>query len=116
MVTAFLSILLLMLGLYVSVAGSFYWFTIPFFVHVVMNILLSVKFYFYPSAELKQKKDWLFRLLPITAIFPMFLWPGGDDGPGMAWMLFVGGGSLFAVVDTFLASFFSQMWNRDTEK
>ena len=29
-----------------------------------------------------------------TYIFAMLLWPGGDDGPGMAWEFVVGAASL----------------------
>jgi len=38
----------------------------------------------------------LHGLLFLPFHFAITRWPGGDDGPGMAWMLFVGGGSCIA--------------------
>jgi hypothetical protein len=38
----------------------------------------------------------LHGLLFLPFYFAMSRWPGGDDGPGLAWMVFVGGGSCIA--------------------
>ena len=40
----------------------------------------------------------LHGLLYLPYNFAISRWPGGDDGPGMAWLLFVGGGAIIAGV------------------
>jgi hypothetical protein len=120
MFTAFCSILLLLLGLIISGAipvlypGSFYWFSIPFLIHATASTFLSAKCHFRPSPLLKKKRNGAFWCLPVTAMFPMFLWPGGDDGPGMAWMFIVGGGSIIIVLISIFGSFLIKVLNRDT--
>jgi hypothetical protein len=81
-------------------AGSFYLFTLPFIISsglcfVLASLALSI---------LKNHSSvfWvttvLHGLLIIPYGFAMSLWPGGDDGPGMAWCYVLGEGSCVAAV------------------
>ena len=101
--TAIWSLFLLLIGLTVtgvfpSYAGSFYWFTLSFLFHTATCFFLSVKCQIRPNADLRKKITWSIRLLPLSWFFAMVQWPGGDDGPGLAWMLFVGGASVLSLI------------------
>ncbi|MBW4057041.1 MAG: hypothetical protein HIU83_16940 [Proteobacteria bacterium] len=120
MFTALWSLFLFLLGLTISgvipilYQGSLYWFAIPFLIHAASCSFLSFQCHFNPTADLVKKKNKLFVLLPVSAIFPMLLWPGGDDGPGMAWMFGVGGVSIVSVAVGILTSYLGKVLNRVT--
>jgi hypothetical protein len=78
--------------------GSFYPFTLPFIVLAGVCILP-------PISGLVAKKArplmfWisipLHGLLILPFRYALKRWPGGDDGPGLAWGFIIGGGSCVA--------------------
>ena len=77
-------------GVLPGYAGSFYWFTIPHLillpVSVVAVALYAVK---RRNTMFTAALICLSCLLP-TWFFASFQWPGGDDGPGMAWVYGIG--------------------------
>jgi len=98
------STLLLLLALTITgtfgdaYAGSFYSFTLPFIVMAATVAALSLAGLLLSRA--RRVLFWLVvplhGLLFVPFLHAMVRWPGGDDGPGMAWMFFVGVGSLIA--------------------
>ena len=105
--TAIWSVFLLLIGLTVAgvfpfYAGSYYWFTLPFLFHAAACSFLSIKCQIHPSAGLRKIIIWVVRLFPLSWLFAMVQWPGGDDGPGMAWMYFVGGTSILSLIGSLL--------------
>ena len=113
-IAALWSLLLLLAAMMVSgafpfYAGSFYWFSVPFHFHASTCMLLSVMCLLRPNQDIRKIISWLLRLLPISWIFAMMQWPGGDDGPGMAWLLLVGSGSMISLVGSLLWSPFNKI-------
>jgi hypothetical protein len=113
--TAIWSLLLLLMGLKVtglfpfySYYGSFYWFTVPFLFHAIFCFLMSAYCLFRPNAELKKIIRWGVMLFPLSWFFAMIQWPGGDDGPGMAWLFYVGGPSLLSMAGSLMSRFFNK--------
>ena len=78
--------------------GSFYPFTLPFIVWAGLCTILSIM-----GLVIKRARSTVFWVvIPLHGLlflpfrFAIKRWPGGDDGPGMAWAFFVGGGSCIA--------------------
>jgi len=91
---------LTVVGAFGSYAGSFYWFTIPFLAASGLCAAAAAA-----GACWRGGRARVFRivaplhaLLILPSALAMALWPGGDDGPGMAWQLFIFGGSAVALV------------------
>jgi len=91
---------LTVVGAFGFYAGSFYWFTVPFLVAAGLCAAGATAGLW--SRHLRAR---LFRivapchaLLILPCALGMALWPGGDDGPGMAWTVLIGGGSIVALV------------------
>jgi len=92
---------LLIVGVFPSLyAGSFYLFTLPFiissaFCFVLASIALGI-------SKIRPIVFWVVTILHGLLYFPYRLaitrWPGGDDGPGMAWFFILGEGSCVAAV------------------
>jgi hypothetical protein len=85
-------------GAFASDAGSFYWFTLPFLADTAVCVVLCCA-----GVVIRRTRQTVFwvvapfhALLFVPFLFAMALWPGGDDGPGLAWLFLIGGGSLIA--------------------
>jgi hypothetical protein len=85
-------------GILPGYSGSFYWFTTP---HLILALLSPV----FVIVDFKLVARWSVTIasvsmlgLPVTYWFAATRWPGGDDGPGIAWALLVGGFSLVTVL------------------
>jgi hypothetical protein len=94
---------LIVVGAFGFYAGRFYWFTSPFIVAsglCAATAIWGVSSRSQRSAVFWIVAPWQALLFPAFA-FAMAQWPGGDDGPGMAWLLPVGGGSALASVLSF---------------
>lgn len=79
-------------------AGSFYPFTLPFIIATGVLVALTVT-----GVSAKRARARLFWIaVPLHGLLflPFYYansrWPGGDDGPGLAWLFFIGGGSYIA--------------------
>lgn len=102
------SLLLFMLSLIISgvfpfYPADFYRFTAPFMITSFICFVLG-----FCGLLIKTKRRFLFiislitfGLLILPHLYAILQWPGDDDGPGMAWALFIGGGSLFAMLFAF---------------
>jgi hypothetical protein len=80
--------------------GTPYWFTIPHRVLLPLTLAaVVIHAKFRTKTALVIAIVCLSGLLP-TSFFPFAdnLWPGGDDGPGLAWLFFLGGASLLNIV------------------
>jgi hypothetical protein len=81
-------------------AGSSYTFTLPFIISVATLLLLSIM----GLAESRARTALFWVVVPLHGLlylpfnFAASRWPGGDDGPGLAWIMLVGGGSCIAAV------------------
>ena len=85
-------------GILPGYSGSFYWFTVPHLLLVIACCLI-VYIDYKLGATWSLTLAWIFILvLPVTYWFAISRWPGGDDGPGLAWALLVGGVSLVSVL------------------
>jgi len=75
--------------------GSYYSFALPTVVAAVFCLLFSVL----GLSGLLPKRVAFWWAVPagsltfLAAAYALSRWPGGDDGPGMFWMLFVGSSS-----------------------
>ena len=83
-------------GLLPGYAGSFYWFTIP---HLVVVPLSAVMVALY--AVRRKRATFIAALVCLLCLLPSWFfaasqWPGGDDGPGMAWVYGIGLASLLS--------------------
>lgn len=96
------SLILLMLALWIAVilAGNQYAFTYPFLSASLISVLVSG-----PGLYFKRWRSPTFvvstillAFLFIPASYALRCWPGGDDGPGMAWILFIVFGSRIAAI------------------
>jgi hypothetical protein len=81
-------------------SGSFYPFTLPFIISTAVLVALVIA-----GLIIKRARAVLFWIvIPLHGLlflpfhFAITRWPGGDDGPGMAWLCLVGGGSCIAGV------------------
>jgi hypothetical protein len=91
---------LIITGVFPFYPADFYAFTVPFMIVSFGSFLLALigilirkaqKFFFITSLI-------LFALLVAPYAYAISQWPGGDDGPGMAWTIFVGGGAFLAAI------------------
>lgn len=97
-------LVLLVLGLVIIgavpfYAGSFYWFTLPFLLIAAAGAYMPLARV--ASGELSGNRHGeilVAVLLPVAWFFALTQWPGGDDGPGMAWAMGLGLGNLLGVV------------------
>lgn len=83
-------------GVLPGYAGSFYWFTIP---HLVLLPTAAVMVVL--DAVRRQRATLVAALLCLVCLLPTWFfagtqWPGGDDGPGMAWVYGIGLASLLS--------------------
>jgi hypothetical protein len=83
-------------GVLPGYAGSFYWFTIP---HLVLLPLSAVVVALY--AMRRTRATFIAALICLSCLLPSWFfaasqWPGGDDGPGMAWVYGIGLASLLS--------------------
>ena len=85
-------------GILPGYAGACYWFTIPHLVLVPVSAAVVV------LDVVKRKKGTLITtLICLSCLLPTWFfagaqWPGGDDGPGMAWVYGIGLASLLNTV------------------
>jgi hypothetical protein len=83
-------------GILPGYAGSFYWFTIPHLVLLPLSAAVVVL-----DAVRRKRATFLAALICLSCLLPTWLfagsqWPGGDDGPGMAWVYGIGLASLLS--------------------
>lgn len=111
-------------GLALTVTGIFpfypaecYPFTQPFLIVSLLSSVLSAAGFVIQN---RQRIVFiislcLFASLVVPWWYAMRQWPGGDDGPGMFWMLFVGGGSILALISVFFMTLYyvAKHINRD---
>lgn len=78
--------------------GSFYPFTLPFI--VLVGICTTLSIIGLVAQRARSAVFWvvtpLHGILFLPFRFAMKRWPGGNDGPGMAWLFLLGGGSCIA--------------------
>ncbi len=96
------SLVLLGLALYISSINGrygegFYYFTIPFIIHVIFGVFLAIFVYNKKNSKNVLKISIFYSSYFITAVYAILQWPGGDDGPGLAWFYGVVGGSLITM-------------------
>ncbi len=94
-----LAAFLLLVGLLcVAAAQRFYPATLPFLIAATVCVVLAIIGISLPGK--RALMFWGLTLLHGSLFFPFWLamthWPGGDDGPGMMWMILVGGGACLA--------------------
>jgi hypothetical protein len=81
-------------------SGSFYPFTLPFI--VMAGVVSALAFTGVVVTRIRTALFWptlvLHGLLFLPFWFAYARWPGGDDGPGMAWGLVIGIGSRIAAL------------------
>jgi hypothetical protein len=81
-------------------ANQFYVFTLPFI--VISGSIVVLAFVASQSTRLRPALYWIAISLHWLLFAPFFFalnrWPGGDDGPGLAWLLFIGSGSFIAIL------------------
>ncbi|MES9972375.1 MAG: hypothetical protein ABW092_20270 [Candidatus Thiodiazotropha sp.] len=83
-----------------STANQFYVSTLPFI--VTSGLIVILAFIAAQSDRLRRGLYWavvsMHWLLFVPFFFALNRWPGGDDGPGLAWLLFIGSGSFIAFI------------------
>jgi hypothetical protein len=91
------STVLLFMSLFI-ISERFYPFTLPFIISTAVLVALSIT-----GLVAKRARVILFWIvIPLHGFlflpfyFGMTRWPGWDDGPGLGWLFFVGGGSCIA--------------------
>lgn len=77
-------------------AGSFYWFTLP---HLVLLPLATAAVAIH--AKYRTRAAFVSALICLSCLLPTWFfagsqWPGGDDGPGLAWFDGIGLASLLS--------------------
>ena len=85
-------------GILPGYAGSFYWFTIPHLVLLPLSIVLVVL-----DSMHRKRAVFIGTFICLPCLLPTWYfassqWPGGDDGPGMAWVYGIGLASLLSTV------------------
>ena len=81
-------------GILPGYAGSFYWFTVPHLTLLPLSLTAIIA-----DSRLGARATFWRALICLCCALPTFLfamnrWPGGDDGPGMAWAFVIGPASL----------------------
>ena len=74
--------------------GSFYPFTLPFLFQINLIVVVSIFVLTKKSLPLYFFNLVSFTLLIGSSSFAMTRWPGGDDGPGLAWSFLIGLGTI----------------------
>lgn len=103
-------------GILPGYAGSFYWFTLP---HLVMAPLAIAVIAVH--AKLRTRTSFVSAFICLSCLLPTWFfagsqWPGGDDGPGMAWVFGVGLSSLLiTAIDLPLVYFAHRFYKRSAE-
>ena len=99
--TVLLLVSLMIVGTFAPLyEGHFYPFTKPFIFLSGLIVVLAI----WGIVQQKARKAifWsavtLHGLLYLPYRYAINRWPGGDDGPGMAWVFLVGGGSYIAAL------------------
>ena len=77
-------------GIFPGYAGSFYWFTVPHLALLPLSVVMVAL-----DAVRRSKATFVAALTCLSCLLPTWLfagvrWPGGDDGPGMAWVYGIG--------------------------
>ena len=77
-------------GLLPGYNGSFYWFVVPHLVLIPSVVAIIIWDY-----KVKTRTSYILSIVGIVALigtwmFSMYMWPGGDDGPGMVWFIGIG--------------------------
>lgn len=86
-------------GVFPFYAGSFYWFTLPFLLVAAIGIYLPLARVFNGDLSGNRYPEIIVSiLLPVAWFFALSQWPGGDDGPGIAWAAGLGLGNLLGLV------------------
>jgi hypothetical protein len=83
-------------GILPGYAGSFYWFTIPHLVLLPLSAAVVAL-----DALRRKRATFIAALICLSCLLPTWFfagsqWPGGDDGPGMAWVYGIGLASLLS--------------------
>ena len=83
-------------GILPGYAGSFYWFTIPHLLLLPLSVVAVVL-----DAVRHQRATLITALICLSCLLPTWFfasiqWPGGNDGPGMAWVYGIGLASLLS--------------------
>jgi hypothetical protein len=89
----------------VAYGGSFYLFTVPYLVQMALCFVASgiavIWHVRLPSRTILVAVAVLLAAAPLSWHFAISRWPGGDDGPGMAWYIYIGllaiGGTLVSL-------------------
>lgn len=87
-----------MVGVFQVYPGNFYWFTVPFIAASGSCAVAAVVGLCWRAR--RSAVFWIVgpchTALLVPFLFAMVQWPGGDDGPGMAWLFLIGAGSVVA--------------------
>ena len=83
-------------GILPGYAGSFYWFTIPHLILLPLSAAVVAL-----DAVRHRRATFIAALVCLSCLLPTWFfagsrWPGGDDGPGMAWVYGIGLASLLS--------------------
>ena len=77
-------------GIVGGYAGSFYWFTIPHLLLVPLSAVMVALHAILRKEGTLTASFLCLSCLLLTWLYAGAHWPGGDDGPGMAWIYGVG--------------------------
>src|SRR4029077_20233708 len=68
-----------------------YWFVWPYLAFAVMTLVAAAVGLIWPVRKRNALyvSMWSCIIAPLLSVFAITRWPGGDDGPGMAWGFFV---------------------------
>jgi len=78
--------------------GDFYIFTLPHFLLLIGGITTLVFNFFQRKTLLIWVAIIQILLLLASWYWAMHHWPGGNDGPGLAWYFLIGGASLISAI------------------
>lgn len=85
-------------GLIPPYSGSFYTFTVPFLLQVLVCVLLSVYSLIKKNKLIYYSSILLFSSLFLSARYALMHWPGADDGPSLAWFFIIVYGSYITCI------------------
>lgn len=90
-----------------SFAETFYWFTLPHLILLLLTLIAVII-----QAKRRTYDAFIFsaiclECLLLTWFFAVGMWRGGEDGPAMAWIFFLGGASLLNFVSGILMLYFA---------
>jgi hypothetical protein len=82
----------------------FYLFTLPFIIDSALIVILAITAGLFD--RFAKPLFWTVLCLHGLLFLPFFFahnrWPGGDDGPGLAWLMLIGSGSFVALILAFV--------------